>query len=94
MNLEEFLTFTLDECPLKERKDTGLLLATVAVYSLIADGDAEVLQFSMPKMSYSKDLLNDLGIQVEEQVDGILINAPSNLFQAVEKTPIKVAVKK
>lgn len=94
MNLEEFLTLTLDECPLKERKDTGLLLVTAAVYSLISDAQEDVLQFSMPKKNYSKEVLNDLGIQMSEQENGVLIKVPIDLFQEVEKKSVKVAVKR
>ena len=94
MNLEEFLTFTLDECPIEKRSATGLLLAAVAVYSVITDEKEEVLQFSMPKMNYSKDVLNDLGIRIEEQDDDLLITAPRGLFQISRKSSVKVAVKK
>ena len=85
MNLEEFLTFTLEECPVE---------AATAVYSVITDEKEDVLQFSMPKMNYSKDILDDLGIRIEEQDDNFLITAPRNLFQVSKKAFVKVAVKK
>lgn len=94
MNLEEFLTFTLEECPVEERSATGLLLAATAVYSVITDEKEDVLQFSMPKMNYSKDILDDLDIRIAEQDDNFLITAPRNLFQVSKKAFVKVAVKK
>lgn len=84
----------LEDCPSEERSTTGLLLAATAVYSVITDEKEDVLQFSMPKMNYSKDILDDLGIRIEEQDDGVLITAPRNLFQVSRKPSVKVAVKK
>lgn len=94
MNLEEFLTLTLEECSPAEKEATESLIGAIAIYSLIADEKSKDVCFTMPKMDYSKDIVNQLNVRVKDQGNDLLIMAPRNLFQPFQISSTKIAVRK
>lgn len=92
MNFDEFLELVQEECDDEQKKAMTRLFSILAIHQFLNNNDKNI-EVTMPKLNFQKDILETLGMQIEEKENGVLITAPKEMFQSKDSS-VKVAVKK
>lgn len=92
MNFDEFLELVQEECDDEQKNTMTVLFSTLAIHQFLNNNDKNI-EVTMPKLNFQKDILETLGMQIEEKENGVLITAPKEMFQSKDSS-VKVAVKK
>lgn len=92
MNFDDFLKLMQEECNDEQKKAMTRLFSILAIHQFLNNNDKNI-EVTMPKLNFQEDILETLGMRIEEKENGVLVTAPKEMFQSKDSF-VKVAVKK